>query len=592
MAENKFLSFSDDYTVCGALGSGSYGTVMKAHDKIKNMTVAIKCVPNANDADILMKKTAREVVLLNSLRHPNILSLVDVDLLNKTVYIVTECCDSDLHKLIYEETKPQWWTGMMQNRSNCLSILYQMLQAVKFFHASGVIHRDIKPCNIFINSDLSVKVGDFGMSRLLPKADDKSTLAMNDPFPNEPLTEYMVTRWYRAPEIILNPRAYGRAQDVWSIACTFSEMIRVYPLFPGDHAIDQLNLILKTLGNVTEKHLDFDMKISSREYVLAYLKKIEKFSRASENCAIPLGLPYFLRSAHEVHIDLYDLLESMLSFNPDTRITCKDALDQPLFETLKYQAPSYSRLQPVIIEFPDTALYDCLGNTDTRVTASSINEESQTDRSAFTSASVSDQTTDVRTLSVSSRFSCTQLLEFYVSTIHNSLSQEYAAKSSNLVDIATLMSPPSKREEVRRPSFKFNDLENESHFAAHIRFYQKTGSQDRDECKSSDDTDNQLDQILSSKLLSKPKSVSHRQVISDFIVRGSGEKYSDGSDSHELQSKDHTVLESYRRGSKRAPSILNTVFDTFSSLSQSIRHIKGSFLHSNVSNNKTIVMTI
>jgi serine/threonine protein kinase len=137
-------------------------------------------------------------------------------------------------------------------------IIYQILRALLYLHSGNVIHRDIKPSNILINEDCIIKLCDFGLSRNLD-SDDQSAL-----------TEYVVTRFYRAPEVMLCSHNYSKSIDIWSAGCTFAEMINKKYLFPGDNYLNQIKLILDVLGSPQENDLDFITNLNAKNYVMQH----------------------------------------------------------------------------------------------------------------------------------------------------------------------------------------------------------------------------------------------------------------------------------------------------------------------------------
>lgn len=107
--------------------------------------------------------------------------------------------------------------------------LYQLLRGLKYIHSANVLHRDLKPSNLFLNANCDLKIGDFGLARTTSEADF--------------MTEYVVTRWYRAPELLLNCSEYTGAIDIWSVGCILGEIMHRQPLFPGKDYVHQLKLI-------------------------------------------------------------------------------------------------------------------------------------------------------------------------------------------------------------------------------------------------------------------------------------------------------------------------------------------------------------
>mmetsp|Transcript_22642 Transcript_22642/g.22841 ORF Transcript_22642/g.22841 Transcript_22642/m.22841 type:complete len:575 (-) Transcript_22642:303-2027(-) len=310
----KFCSYpviESRYSIEKVIGKGSYGAVVKATDNITNNKVAIKLIPNVDEDVVLTKRSLREVLILNALDQKNILCLHDAKFCGKSLFLITEYCEIDLHQLTYSKQNSK---ALLRTRKDFLSILFQMLKGISFVHSAGVIHRDIKPANVLIDKHLNVKLCDFGFARTLPNG---SVSHIKDT-EKTPMTEYMASRWYRAPELVLNPGLYGKAQDIWSIACSYAEFLTKSVLFPGQHTIHQIQIILDVLGKPTERDLDFEM--SSR----CKTKLIQMGS-------MEIGLKNAISCTPAFHKDLFSLMEGMLQFNPLVRLSGDEALSKPIF---------------------------------------------------------------------------------------------------------------------------------------------------------------------------------------------------------------------------------------------------------------------
>ncbi|CAL9780839.1 unnamed protein product [Musa acuminata subsp. burmannicoides] len=127
------------------------------------------------------------------------------------VYIVYELMDTDLNQIIR--------SNQLLTDDHCQYFLYQILRGLKYVHSANVLHRDLKPSNLFLNANCDLKIGDFGLARTTSETDL--------------MTEYVVTRWYRAPELLLNCSEYTAAIDIWSVGCILGEIVTRQPLFPG-----------------------------------------------------------------------------------------------------------------------------------------------------------------------------------------------------------------------------------------------------------------------------------------------------------------------------------------------------------------------
>ncbi|KAL0067170.1 hypothetical protein AAF712_005740 [Marasmius tenuissimus] len=261
------------------MGSGAYGVVISAADEISGETVAIKLVTRVFEKVQLAKRALREITLLRHFsNHENITGLIDVDAISPNfdeVYIFMEPMEADLHQIIK--------SGQNLTNEHVQYFLYQILRGtgLKYIHSASVIHRDLKPGNLLVNADCELKICDFGLSRGFESKPDENA--------SHHLTEYVATRWYRAPEIMLAFRGYNTA-------------------------IDQLNKILNVLGTPRD---DVIKKIGS-EKAQAYVRSLPLKRSIPFKKIIPQADPQAV-----------DLLEKMLAFDPDERITVPQALEHP-----------------------------------------------------------------------------------------------------------------------------------------------------------------------------------------------------------------------------------------------------------------------
>lgn len=222
------------YSFTRVIGSGAYGVVISAHDTHLNTRVAIKMVPKAFQDEIDAKRILREIKLLKHLKHENIVGIVDmmppmmryVDDFTD-VYIVSELMETDLYRIIYSKQS--------LSLDHAQYFIYQVLRALKYIHSANVLHRDLKPSNLLVNSNCDLKVCDFGLARGI--YDNEQMRDSNKLL----LTEYVVTRWYRAPEIMLACHEYDKPVDVWSTGCVLAELLARKPFFPGEDYIDQVS---------------------------------------------------------------------------------------------------------------------------------------------------------------------------------------------------------------------------------------------------------------------------------------------------------------------------------------------------------------
>jgi len=280
------------------VGSGAYGSVCSSKDQETEWNVAVKKLSRPFASDIHAKRTYRELRLLKHFRHENVISMLNVFSSNQTfdtfseLYFVTHLMGSDLNNII----RTQRLTD-----DHVRFLTYQILRALKYIHSAGIIHRDLKPSNIAVNEDCELRILDFGLARQA----------------EEQMTGYVATRWYRAPEIMLNWMHYTTTVDVWSCGCIMAELLTGRTLFPGGDHIDQLNKIMSICGTPSEEAL---AKIQS-DHARNYVRKLEARERRDFN--------QVFRGCHEHAIDL---LERMLELDADLRITAEEALQHPYFE--------------------------------------------------------------------------------------------------------------------------------------------------------------------------------------------------------------------------------------------------------------------
>lgn len=273
-------------------------------DRESGQKVAIKKVSRAFEDPIDAKRILREIKLMKNFSHENIIRILDIIPPSPTtedfedVYIVQDLMETDLHRIIYSK--------QALTIDHIQYFIYQILRGLKYIHSANVLHRDLKPSNLLLRSNCDLKICDFGLARIDDVAD---------------LTEYVVTRWYRAPEIMLACQEYTSAIDMWSVGCIFAELLARSPLFPGEDYIAQLRLICDKLGRPSERDLDFVTSERARKFMLSLPDKP----------AVPLAE---LFPAHRNEKEALDLLRKMLEIHPRKRISLEKALEHPFLESL------------------------------------------------------------------------------------------------------------------------------------------------------------------------------------------------------------------------------------------------------------------
>ncbi|KAJ8715256.1 hypothetical protein PYW08_005237 [Mythimna loreyi] len=224
----------DKYEQLAVVGEGSYGVVLKCRRRDTGQLVAIKKFLETEEDAAVRKMALREIRMLKKLRHDHLVNMIEVFRRKRRFYLVFEYLD---HTLLDElEAAPG---GLGEDTAK--KHLYQLLKGIDYCHQNSIIHRDVKPENVLVSNAGIVKLCDLGFARALAA-------------PGEPYTEYVATRWYRAPELLVAEHRYGPEVDIWAIGCLFAEMLTGDPLFPGDSDIDQLALIIKIVGKLAPRH--------------------------------------------------------------------------------------------------------------------------------------------------------------------------------------------------------------------------------------------------------------------------------------------------------------------------------------------------
>ncbi|XP_004137496.2 mitogen-activated protein kinase 9 isoform X2 [Cucumis sativus] len=292
------------YQIQEVIGKGSYGIVGSAIDTQTGERVAIKKINDVFEHVSDAIRILREIKLLRMLHHPNIVEIKHIMLPPsqrefKDIYLVFELMKSDLHHVIKTNND-------LSPRQHKF-FLYQLLSGLKYIHTANVLHRDLKPKNILANADCRLKICDFGLARV-SFSDAPSTIFW---------TDYVATRWYRAPELCGSFFSrYTPAIDIWSIGCIFAEMLTGKPLFPGKNVVHQLDLITDLFGSPEPEAIAKIRNEKARRYLGNMRKKQPvPFSRKFPNVD-PMALC---------------LLERLLAFDPKCRLTAAEALADPYF---------------------------------------------------------------------------------------------------------------------------------------------------------------------------------------------------------------------------------------------------------------------
>mmetsp|Transcript_53272 Transcript_53272/g.165205 ORF Transcript_53272/g.165205 Transcript_53272/m.165205 type:complete len:425 (+) Transcript_53272:96-1370(+) len=319
-------SLPSHLTVTQRLGAGAYGEVFLCKDQRDGTEVAVKWVRDFARDPLFGKRILREVRILAALEHQNLVKLLDLLPLPSPefddVYIVMPSMHIDLHKAIYSKMK--------LSESHAQAFACQMLRGLKYLHSAGVVHRDLKPSNILVNRDCTLRIADLGLAR-------------GRSYKEEELTDYVVTRWYRAPELMLWPAGYFEAVDIWSVGCIHAEILARKPLFPGENHVDMLRRIGTALGFVQERDLAWlPADGLERDGVLTFMEALQLPAKP------PQPLESRVPTASEACLDF---VCQLLAFDPTRRISAAGALAHAFLAKLSDPAGETTARAPFSWDF-------------------------------------------------------------------------------------------------------------------------------------------------------------------------------------------------------------------------------------------------
>eukprot|EP00744_Colponema_vietnamica_P002587 GILI01004031.1.p1 GENE.GILI01004031.1~~GILI01004031.1.p1 ORF type:complete len:307 (+),score=71.25 GILI01004031.1:108-1028(+) len=298
----------DRYQKLEKLGEGTYGVVYKGKDKNTGDLVALKKIRLEQEDEGVPPTAIREISLLKELNHVNIVRLHEVVHHDAKLYLVFEFLDQDLKRYMDNSSGPL-------SAPLVKSIMYQIINGIAFCHSHRVLHRDLKPHNLLIDRSGYVKVADFGLARCVG-------------LPAKTYTHEVVTLWYRSPDVLLGSTQYGTAVDMWSVGCIFAEMATGQPLFAGKQDGDQLLRIFKFLGTPSSQTWPSMNRYPNSSAMLQRQEFLTNMEADNEK--------WFTNTtgASKLGKEGFDLLLKLLCYEPQQRITARDALAHPYFNTV------------------------------------------------------------------------------------------------------------------------------------------------------------------------------------------------------------------------------------------------------------------
>ncbi|ODV90480.1 hypothetical protein CANCADRAFT_2208 [Tortispora caseinolytica NRRL Y-17796] len=291
---------ANKYKLIKKLGEGTYAVVYKATDA-QNNTYAVKRIKLGEFKDGIDISAIRELKFLQEIRHVNVIALYDVYSDQETLNLVLEFLVSDLEHIIQDKS-------LIFQTADIKAWMLMSLRGLHHCHRSYIMHRDLKPSNLLIAADGNIKIADFGLARVAA-------------YPQEYLTPTVVTRWYRAPELLLGSRHYTESVDIWAMGAIFAELMLRTPYIPGASDFDQVELTFRVLGTPTEEIWPGVSSLPLYDDLMTKITQRHPVPPPSE-----ISLRFMAASTAALN-----LLNSMLEYDPSKRPTTESALLSPYF---------------------------------------------------------------------------------------------------------------------------------------------------------------------------------------------------------------------------------------------------------------------
>lgn len=293
----------DKYDILETLGDGAFGSVIKAINKETKAEVAIKKMKKKFKSFDECKNLKEKKILEQLKKHDNIIKLHEMIHTNDTLMFVFEYMDFNLLTLINTKTNI--------NENQIRGIMHQIISGLSHMHKYGYFHRDLKPENILCREN-KVKICDFGLAKEIRSI--------------PPFTDYVSTRWYRSPELLLRSTNYSSPVDIWALGCIMSEIFSKKPLFPGTSEKEMLAKITNLIGSPTNWVEGLNMA-----------KKVDFKFNMSQNLQSKQIIAEFNKLHPGISEDAIDLMREMLRWDPNKRPTAQALLGHPFFTKQKIQ---------------------------------------------------------------------------------------------------------------------------------------------------------------------------------------------------------------------------------------------------------------
>jgi len=302
----------NNFIVLEEICQTQFSTILRCKNKTTRDIVVLKQIRQKKTEDAPSKEVLREILIMMNFTHPHIVKYNSVFVHKCQVVIEMEFCITSLSNVIKKISKPFY---IAQTKK----IVRSIALGIKYLHDHDIIHRDIKPGNIYIDENCIVKIGDFGSARISPqnKSKENEEENSNDKKKGEnkdkrPLTPGVGTKWYKAPEIIFGSKNYDKSVDIWSFGCLMAELFLLEPIFPGSTDFEMINLIFSFIGFSKE-----DENVLKPQLHINYREKPDNI---------------FENTFDTAEKDSIDLMKKMLVANPKKRMSVKEILKLPFLK--------------------------------------------------------------------------------------------------------------------------------------------------------------------------------------------------------------------------------------------------------------------